>query len=158
MKTYNGQTISKKNIQSVLRTMDATQIFRLVHIIFGGKVERSKVCNFIHDFAPSDKVARNAYWIAYASKQKKESQEMVRASIAFRSHNKKHIAIDELRKEMSRKQDSYTKRPIMGHTHLYFASPVYQHSDYNKWQAIEIKGNERFCQLMVAVADKHFNK
>ncbi len=157
MKTFNGNTISKKNIKSVLRTMDATKIFRLVHIIYGGKVERKQVFDFIKEYAPSDKVAREAYKIAYmGNKYQAEPMAMVRASIRFQKDNEKHYAIQCLKENIARGLDSYTKRPIMGHTHLYFASPVYQHSDYNKWRSLEIKGNERFCEVICRLADKYF--
>ncbi len=157
MKTFNGNTISKKNIQSVLRTMDATKIFRLVHIIYGGKVERKQVFDFIKEFAPSDKVAREAYKIAYSGKNDvTKGVGYFAKAIAFQQANHKHIAIQCLRENIARGLDSYTKRPIMGHTHLYFASPVYQHSDYTKWRSLEIKGIERFCEVICRLADKYF--
>lgn len=157
MKTFDGTNISKKNIQSVLRTMDATRIFRLVHIIYGGKVERKQVYDFIHEFAPTKKTCYAAYKIAYTgNRHQADPMAMVRASLRFKEQNAKHIAIDCLRENIARGLDSYTKRPIMGHTHLYFASPVYQHSDYNKWRSVEIKGNERFCETICRLADKYF--
>ena len=157
MKTYNGKNISKKNIQYVLRTMDATRIFSLVHIIYGGKVERKQVYDFIREFAPTNKVYEAAYNIAYTgNRHQTEPIAMVRASIRFQHENQKHIAIECLRENIARGLDNYTKRPIMGHTHLYFASPVYQHRDYNKWQSMEIKGNERFCEVICKLADKYF--
>lgn len=156
MKTFNVNTISKKNIQSVLRTMDATKIFRLVHIIYGGKVERMKVYDFIKEYAPTEKVARAAWSIAYSNKHQQERGIIIRRSIEFQNQNAKHIAIQVLRDEIARGLDSYTKRPIIGNTHLYFASPVYQHSDYNKWRSLEIKGNERFCEVICQLSDKYF--
>lgn len=157
MKAYNGKNIAKKSVWSVLRTMDATQIFRLVHIIYGGKVERKQVYDFIREYAPSNRVYDAAYKIAYTGNcHQAEPMAMVCASIRFQKENEKHIAIQEFRNEIARGLDSYTKRPIMGKTHLYFASPVYQHSDYNKWRAMEIKGNERFCEVICRLADKYF--
>lgn len=155
MRTFNGQTISKKYIASVLRTMDSTQIYRLVHIIYGGTPSRLQVCQFIHEYAPSQRVDRNAYRIAYPIKQS-DAWEEARKAIAFQQANQKHIAIECLRENIARGLDSYTKRPIMGNTHLYFASPVYQHADYNKWKSVEIKGNEKFCEIICQLADKYF--
>lgn len=61
----------------------------------------------------------------------------------------------ELRGQLSREIDNYTKRPVLGINHLYFCSPVYGHKDYNKYVMLPIKGNEKFCNLMVALADKY---
>lgn len=48
----------------------------------------------------------------------------------------------------------YAKKPIYGHTGLYFAHPGYQHSDYNKWRACDIEGNEEFCETIIELWDK----
>lgn len=157
MKTFDGKNISKKNIQSEIRTMDATRIFRLVHIIYGGKIERKQVYDFIREFAPTKKTYQAAYMIAYnGNRRQTNPMATIRAFLRFQEQNAKHIAIECLRENIARGLDSYTKRPIMGHTHLYFASPVYQHSDYNKWRAMEIKGNEKFCETICRLADKYF--
>lgn len=158
MKTFNGKNISKNEINSVLRSMDPTQIFRLVHIIYGGKVARSQVYDFIKDYSPNRKVWNKAWELSHSQKHAEERNDWSNPykSIQFKIANAKHIAIQALRDEIARGLDSYTKRPIMGHTHLYFASPVYQHSDYNKWQVMEIKGNEKFCETICRLADKYF--
>lgn len=158
MKTYKGNNITKKNIQSILRTMDPTQIFRLYYIIFGGKVTRSQVYDFIKNYAPNMKIWNKAWELSHSQKHNEQRNDWNKPwkIIQFREQNAKHIAIQALRDEIARGFDSYTKRPIMGHTHLYFASPVYQHSDYNKWCAMPIKGNEKFCETICRLADKYF--
>lgn len=160
MKTFNGKNITKNEINSVLRSMDPTQIFRLVHIIYGGKVTRSQVYDFIKDFSPNRKVWNKAWELSHSQKHAEERNDWNNPwkSLQFQAINAKHIAIQALREELARPLDNYSKRPIMGNTHLYFASPVYGHADYNKWRSVEIKGNERFCKLMVTLADKYFNK
>lgn len=60
MITYNGKKVTKKHIEAVLRTMDSTRIFRLYHHIYGGKVEKRKVFDFIVAFAPTKSVAKKA--------------------------------------------------------------------------------------------------
>lgn len=158
MKNFKGDTISKKNIQSVLRTMDATKIFRLVHIIYGGKVERMKVYDFIKEFAPTNKVWDAAYWIAYTRNEIRPEEEWkLHNAFRFRQANQKHEAIQCLRENLQDVHSPYAKRPMMGHTHLYFCSPVYGHRDYNKWQSIEIKGNEQFCNTICRLADNYFS-
>lgn len=45
-----------------------------------------------------------------------------------------YAPIKELQQDIEfyRKAGRYTKRLIIGHTHIYWASPAYGHSDYNK--------------------------
>lgn len=155
MRTYKGQFIKQSYIRDVIKSMDATKIFRLYHILYGEKPERSKVKEFIEKFAMTRKVYNAAYMIAYG-KPKEEARQMVIYSLQFKKDNAKHLAIECLRENIARGLDNYTKRPIMGHTHLYFASPVYLHGDYNKWRSVEIKGNERFCETICRLADKYF--
>ncbi len=66
--------------------------------------------------------------------------------------------VDYLKEQCSNPHSNYAKRPMLGYTHLYFCSPIYGHSDYNKWPALPIEGNERFCELVIKYADKFFNK
>lgn len=46
----------------------------------------------------------------------------------------KYEPIKELQRDITfyRKAGRYTKRLIIGNTHIYWASPVYGHQDYNK--------------------------
>lgn len=160
MKTSNGKNITKKHIEAVLRTMNPTQIFRLYHMIYGGKVEKSKVYGFIKENAPTNKVADAAYHLAFLSKE----VDMARMEIenlngfSYAHDNTKHIVMQHFREELRRGFDEYSKRPIMGHTYLYWASPFYGHDDYNKSRALPIAGNERFCELICSLADKYYSK
>lgn len=161
MKTYNGKNITKRQIQSILRTEDATQIFRLYHRIFGGKVDKWDVYMFICNYAPSNRLKKHAYDIAMLSGIKllpsgERYPREFRYHREFCETNGKHIALTALRNEIKKGLSSYTKRPMMGYTHLYFCSPVYGHGDYNKWRSIKIEGNERFCELICKLADKYF--
>ena len=159
MRTYNGKNITKKHIASVLRTQDSTQIYRLVHIIFGGKVTAKAVCDFIKEYAPSERVLKNAYRIAYNSKHQDEririEKELIRRHGFFRGDDKTKI-VKFLKVQCQMPTSNYAKRPMYGHTHLYFCSPVYGHQDYNKWCALPIKGNEAFCEAVIRYADKFF--
>ena len=162
MKTYNGKNITKKQIEEVLRTMNPTQIFRLVHIIYGGKVEKQKVCDFVRQFAPTQKVYNQSYYIAFdqnschnPNRKYIYTWDASRQSYEFKTQNIRQYVMHKLRNEIRKPRTAYTKRPMMGNTHLYFCSPVYGHSDYNKWQAMPIKGNERFCEVICKLADKY---
>ena len=159
MKTYNGKTISKKNIETILRTQDATQIFRLFHQIHGMIPARSDVYHFIRNYAPSMRVYRQAYRLAYSNKHSEERLQIEIACLkrhGFYKGNARQQVVDALKRECQDVTSNYAKRPMMGHTHLYFCSPVYGHSDYNKRRMIAIEGNERFCELVIRYADKFF--
>lgn len=160
MITYNGKKVTKKHIEAVLRTMDSTRIFRLYHHIYGGKVEKWKVFDFIVAFAPTKSVAKKAVELSAINKPLPSYYlDQMRKSIEFNTVNARHVALQQFREELRRGFDSYTKRPIMGHTYLYWASPVFGHNDYNKSRALPIlpiKGNERFCEHICRLADKYF--
>lgn len=158
MKTFNGKTITKKQIVSVIRTQDATQIYRLYHHIYGIKPVDVEVCKFIQQFAPTDKIYNAAYDIACHCARKYHSNLSLGEFNKYREWKKaniRQIVMQRLRYEITRGVDGYTKRPIMGDTNLYFASPVYGHNDYNKFIAMPISGNERFCELICRLADKY---
>ena len=168
MKTTTTTTAKKritvKKIQSILRGMNPTEIFRLYSQIYGGKVERMAVLEFIKKYAPSQKVSKNAYYIAYAKNANKPIQaDQDLKSIAWKVANAKHLAIEALKENIDIWRNCpayvrrpYAKRPIMGNTHLWFCSPIYGFSDYNKWRAMPIEGNERFCETICKLADKYF--
>ena len=162
MKTYNGKSISKKHIVQVLRSMNTTEIFRLYHQIYGGKVTEKDIYTFIDEFITAHRTYRKICSAVFNTlhhyKHIDDSQvlDQSRKACAFTEKNAKHLAVQALREEIARGLDGYTKRPIMGFTHLYFASPFYGHRDYNKWRSVEIKGNERFCEVMCRLADKYF--
>ncbi len=157
MKTSDGKTITKKHIEAVLRTMDSTRIFRLYHLIYGGKVKKAKVYKFINFYAPTKAIASRACELsALVSVLPPYYKDQVRKSIAFESRNARHIALQRFREEVRRGLDSYTKRPIMDGDYLYWASPVFGMDDYNICRAMPVKGNERFCELLCRLADKYF--
>lgn len=158
MKTFNGKTITKKEIVSVIRTQDPTQIYRFYHHIYGIKPVNVEVCKFIQQFAPTDKLYNAAYDITHYSGRKFRliaDMDEYRKHVEWEKAHIRQLAMQKLRREIARGVDSYTKRPIMGKTNLYFASPVYGHRDYNKSIAMPISGNERFCELICRLADKY---
>lgn len=61
---------------------------------------------------------------------------------------------NEVKYNLTRPRDNYTKLPIVGNTYIYNASPVFGHRDYNKARLIEIKGNERFINWLFAYVEK----
>lgn len=158
--THDGKSISLKQVHSVLRTKNTTEIFRLYHKIYGGKVEKSAVIRFIEEFAPTIKISRTAFGIVYDSHIKllhETTFEDVNYH-AWKVANAKHIALQAFKDNIRMWSESpnYAKRPMMGRTHLWFCSPAFGHRDYNKWCAMPIKGNERFCETICKLADKYF--
>lgn len=158
MKTFDNKTISKKEIERTLRTMDSTKIFALCHRIYG-RTNRHEIYNFIHEFAPSQRVYYAAYKLAYSHKHDFRRNDIDTECVkrhGFYHGNLRQQVVDALKRECQDVTSNYAKRPMMGHTWLYFCSPVYGHSDYNKRRMIPIKGNERFCELVIKYADKFF--
>lgn len=151
----SNKKITKKHIVKVLRGRDLTQIYQLVHIINGGKIDSRDVIHFVHEYAPSDKVWDDIWRGIHCTPNREHKYRNFCREAEFNEQNKKHLAMQHLREEIARGTDNYTKRPVLGHTHLYFCSPFYGHRDYNKWSAMEIEGNERFCELIVKLADKY---
>ena len=147
------ERITKKAIQSVLRTGDRTAIWRMCFHVIGKRPTRNEVYDFVKDYAPTVKIRRTAYDIAYwgINRHRYDSK----GGYDFYRDNYRHMAMCKLREEIARGTDNYTKRPIMGKTRLYFASPFFGHDDYNKACMMSIRGNERFCDLICKLADKY---
>ena len=155
MKTFNGETISKKRIQQVLRTLDRTAIFRLTKIIYGD-VERTHVYDLVKLYGPTKKIRSLAFDIAIMHVRTRDFKTMDKRHLEYRNANKYHIAIAFFKHQIKDPNSPYAKRPVMDETNLYFASPIYGLADYNKRLYMPIAGNERFCETICKLADKYF--
>ena len=155
MKTFNGETISKKRIQQVLRTMDRTQIFRLYLQIYGF-IDRSGIYAFINKFAPNNRVYNAAFNLAFRKEEHDYSMDVDGKSWQYQQENKYHIAMQWFRYYIKNLKSPYTKRPIIHGSYLFFVSPIYGMDDYNRWKCMPIAGNERFCKTICKLADKYF--
>lgn len=166
--------VTTKEIVKTLRTYDTTKICKLYKRIFGEVptekrgtenwsitcLDGGKVYDWAKDFATSRKMdrclygslSRAAHHWGYSS----YDMDAVYSKHGYYAPTLKQHIVDELLKNCADPTSNYAKRPMYGHTHLYFCSPVYGHADYNKWRAIPIKGNERFCELVVKYADRFF--
>ena len=147
------ERITKKAIHSVLRTGDRTAIWRMYFQATGKRPTRNDVYRFVYDNAQTVKIRRMAYDIAYwgINRHRCSSNGLYDFYLA----NCRHETMCKLREEIARGTDNYTKRPIMGKNHLYFASPFFGHEDYNKACMMPIHGNERFCEIICKFADKY---
>lgn len=148
--------ITKKYIVSVLRTLNRTEIFKLFRSVSccNGKIDKGAVYDFIKKYAPTNKVAKAAFSIAYNSPHQ-SVDDCYKGKSGYFDPLPRQKAVDYT-KEMVKKPSAYAKYPIMGHTHLNFASVLYGHSDYNKWRSVPIKGNETFCKALINYV-KRFN-
>lgn len=76
----------------------------------------------------------------------------------YDNHYYKTKALNMLRKLITEKLTNYSKIAMYGLTHLYFCSPIYEHKDYNKVRCCEIEGNEKFCEKIIEISDRIYNK
>jgi hypothetical protein len=147
--------VTKKEIVRVLRSEDRTEIFKLFKRI-NGYIDRHDILNFIKRYAPTQKIERGAWDMVYKTR-KYFVEDCYKGKHGYFEPLRKHYIVEYLKDQINSKIDNYTKVPIYGNSGLYFCSMVYGHQDYNKWRAIDIKNNERFCELVISVAHKHFS-
>jgi hypothetical protein len=145
--------ITKKEIHSVLRTMDSTQIFRIAKLS-GVDVSKSfNVTKFIENYAPTQRIARAAYRLGMCADHKNQMKAVhgrlnqpIRKAVAF--------AKEQVAKGTHR--TSYGKILIEGNSNIYWASPAYGHSDYNKHIAFpNTLRNRKVMQLINAFIANH---
>lgn len=151
--------LTKKDIRAIVRTENATAIFQACKTVTGS-ASYCAVRKFIEDYAPTAALRAKAYSLSYgaARNQRPANEDQETKARQFRNGNRRHVVMQLFRSELARGLDSYTKRPVMGHTRLYFAAPAFGHSDYNKRAVMDIRGNERFCELICRVADRIYIK
>lgn len=137
-----------KQIKTVLRTQDRTAIFKIhsQYLKAGGTIK--SVYAFICEFAPSQKVRSNAYPLAFWGKHEKPMdlkplEQPIQDVIKY------------AKKQVKEGLSSYSKVLIEGNSSIYWASPVYKHSDYNKSVAME--NNEKNREVM-RVVNNYLNK
>ena len=130
---------TKKQIKEVLRSQERTAIFKIhsQYLKSGGTIKT--VYDFICEFAPNQTVRSNAYRVAFWGKHEKH--------INLKPLNQPiqdviHYAKDQAKKGLT----PYSKVLVKGNTSIYWASPIYKHSDYNKSKALE--NNEKNREVM----------
>lgn len=149
-----AKKITKKAIVATLRTLDRTAIFKVAFKLFfestGRKPNiielRTGVYFIVKEFAPNNKIANMAYSLAYNTRNTSAAYKGKHGYFAPLPYQE---IVDYTKQQLRGPVTPYTKYPMYGHTHLYFCSPVHGHSDYNKWRALPIKGNEKFCKTLV---------
>ena len=101
----------------------------------------------------------NAYYPPFAQKANRPiPADQIIKYFVWKVANEKHLAIEALKKniEIWKNNPADAKRPTMGNIYLWFCYPAYGHHDPNKWRAMPIEGNRRFCETICKLADKYF--
>ena len=152
-KQLTSKTAIKKALMDAIKKGDKKELFH-IYAMAGRKCNNSiqdiDVSIFCHQYL-SDRAHRKAWNILSTS----SPEERRRHEWCKVYHSEKHQIIAALKKFIADPTSNYAKKPMYGFTHLYFAHPYYKHDDYNKRRTVEIKGNERFCELIVKLGEKY---
>lgn len=124
--------VTKSAIVKALRTQNTTEIFKIAKKAGVNVLKKGDVFKFIQEYAPSDKVYRNAYSLSYGSAFFKEQR--ARSTSINMPVSK---AIQFAKQEKKEGTTNYSKILVIGNSNIYWASPVYKHKDYNKSIAFE---------------------
>jgi len=139
--------ITKKTIATELKSLNPTRIYRIAKICGINIENKVNLCNWIEFNAPTKKVLKSAYKIAFES----DGDKLTRNGFfkPSKPQNKVLRTIQEAKSEKKVKKGRYSKILIFGNTNIYWASPIYQHSDYNKSIAMPRNTkNEKLANLI----------
>lgn len=120
------KNVTKAQISKVLRTENITNIFKIASKAGINVSDRHELLLFIEENAPSAKVASKAYSLSYGASDKNQThygaslKQPIISAIRFAKWQKKEG------------ETNYSKILIEGNTNIYWASPIYEHADYNK--------------------------
>ena len=121
--------ITKKTIATELKSLDITRTYRIAKICGVNLKNKMDIYNWLKSNAPTEKVKNKAYEVAFESNRPK----MVKNGFFIPSpQNRVLKTISHAKIEMTEKRGRYSKILIFGNNNIYWASPIYQHSDYNK--------------------------
>jgi len=143
--------VTLRQIQTVLRSENRTAIFALCSKMgLFAQTDKSKhsiVFDFIKSNAPTQKLRRKAYDLAYSGRIKYpefwyDGLLPINREVEFAKQQRKNAG------------SPYQKTIMRGNTHAWWCSPVYGHSDYNKSRAFRLKENEKLFALLYAYMNK----
>ena len=138
--------ITKKTIATELKSLDITRTYRIAKICGVNVKNKMDLYYWIISNAPTEKVKNKAYEVAFESNRPK----MVKNGFFIPSpQNRVLKTISHAKIEMTENRGRYSKILIFGNTNIYWASPIYQHSDYNKSIAMpRTTKNEKLSNLI----------
>lgn len=143
---------TREEIRSLMSNGSATDLCKCFVKCTGLKYNRFDAQEFFATFTRSKKQYIRVKELLYGAETKHS-----RCIYEYdQYYGRRWQCVEELKRNIREGLTNYTKVPVLGYTHLYFVSPYYGHSDYNKWCALPIKGNEKFCEKLIKVAKKHF--
>ena len=145
--------ITKKTLATELKRLDITRTYRIAKICGVNLKNKMDIYNWIKSNAPTEKVKNKAYEIAFESDRKK----MVKNGLFKPSKPQNRVlkTISHAKVEMTEKRGRYSKILIFGNTNIYWASPIYQHDDYNKSIAMpKNPKNEKLANLINGILIK----
>ena len=132
--------MNKKEIQSVLRTLNRTAIFKAAKQKGVDVSNRGAVQTFIKTFAPTVRVARKACDIAFLNDK---------ADYSRYTPNTIGSVFAYAKRQKAEGYSPYSKMLIIGNKNIYWASPSYGHADYNK--SIALPNTERNRRAAVLI-------
>jgi hypothetical protein len=134
--------VNQRTISKVLRTLDRTSIFKLAKDCGVDVTNKSAVKSFIDQNAPTQKVEAASYRIAYQKENKeycyKPNPLKVNEAIKHAHYHRRNTI-----------GTNYFKILIIGKNNIYWASPVYGHSDYNKARAFSNTEKNRRAAYLI---------
>lgn len=144
--------ITKKTIAKELKSLDITRTYRIAKICGVNLQNRNELYHWIISNAPTEKVKNKAYEVAFESNRPK----MVKNGFFIPSpQNRVLKTISHAKFEMTEKRGRYSKILIFGNTNIYWASPIYQHADYNKSIAMpRTQKNEKLANTINNILTK----
>lgn len=154
-----------KAFRAALKANDQTLVWKLAARSLRHTPDRKDVYELINKHANTTRDCNKAYSMAYGSQRKQRIHSAVTLAWskrgAYGQYGDRHyriVALEMLRRLLTEDSFFYTKVAMMGHTHLYFCSPEYGHSDYNKVRTCKIEGNEDFVEKVVNLSHRIYKK
>lgn len=143
---------TREEIRRIMSKGSATDLAKCFVLCTGLKYDWLEAERFFGRFARSNKQYKRVKNLLYGAHTKHG-----RCIYEYDQYfGRRWQCVEELKRNIRDGLNNYTKVPVLGYTHLYFVSPYYGHRDYNKWCALPIKGNERFCETLIKLAKKYF--
>lgn len=141
---------TREEIRAIMSKGSATDLAKCFVVCTGLKYDWLEAEEFFGRFARSKKQYKRMENLLYETHTKHGR------CIDEQYFCRRWLCVEELKRNIRDGLTNYTKVPLLGYTHLYFVSPYYGHRDYNKWCALPIKGNEKFCETLIKLAKKYF--
>lgn len=146
------KSVTKKQIQVELRKQTSTAVFAIANKCGVDVTKRVDVMRFVEENAPTQKIYRSAFRLVLCADHANQLKTV---------HNRIDMPIaDAIRYAKQQINDgsmstNYGKILLEGNNNIYWASPSYGHSDYNKSVAFKnTDRNRKAMQLINSILRK----